>query len=1008
MLPRERLYEIGAELLTRPGHEKVRALTHALLVDGLGASSRDIDFERPLPEVRGRVDALLGETVFEFKSDLRRERRDAEEELTRYLTDRERTTGLRFVGIATDGAEFSPYELRRGRLVQLRGFVLARDGVGDLLAWLDTAVSVRPDLEPAPEAVRRELGRDSLVYERARARLEALWVEVRGRSDVALRRQLWADLLARVYGTSVDQDDLFFQHTYLTIVAKTMAARILGVDPATATDLLSGTAFRNASIAGAVESDFFDWVVDAAGGADLVERIAHQASRFRLAEIATDVLKGLYESLIDPAQRHDLGEYYTPDWLAQRMCAEVITDPLAERVLDPACGSGTFLFQAVRRYLAAADAAGISNRDAISRCTGQVLGIDVHPVAVIIARVTYLLALGEARLRDHPPMALPVYLGDALQWNTRITFVGQREIEIRVPDAPRPLYFPFTVTRDPTVFDAVLGAMLDHSERHADEAAYDAWLQRQGFSDAGERAELGATYALVRELREAGRDHIWGYVARNLSRPIWLSTEAQQADVVIGNPPWLSYRYMAPAMQRQFRGECRARGLWAGGNVATTQDLSGYFYARSAELYLKPGGTIAFVMPYAALGRRQFAGFRTGRYGPSHGSVRFEEAWAFDEHVQPLFPVPSCVLFARAGEPGPLPPTVTAHAGDLPRRDASQEEARIALRSYQVPWPAAADNDEAVYRAAFRQGAILVPRLFSVVDPVPLGPLGGNPEAPVVTSRRSRLEKPPWSRLPSVRGPVEKQFLRRLFLGESIAPYRLLRPALAVVPWDSELWGLLDARNASASGYPHLAAWLGEAERLWGMHGRSGLSYRGQIDYYGKLSGQFPIPPVRVVYPKSGTFAAAAVVTDPDAVIDETLYWAAVPLDEARYLETILNSSTAGTRVASSQSRGQWGARDLAKVLLDLPIPKFDPSDALHQELLGAAVRAEAVAQHVALPEDVHFVRARALIRNALAADGISDEVDDLVAQLLGFAVLLGPAKRAAESPAPYQGPGTV
>ena len=66
VLERERLHEIVAELSTRPGHEKVRALVYALLVDGLGASSADVDFERPVPEVRGRIDSLLGQTIFEF------------------------------------------------------------------------------------------------------------------------------------------------------------------------------------------------------------------------------------------------------------------------------------------------------------------------------------------------------------------------------------------------------------------------------------------------------------------------------------------------------------------------------------------------------------------------------------------------------------------------------------------------------------------------------------------------------------------------------------------------------------------------------------------------------------------------------------------------------------------------------------------------------------------------------------------------------------------------------
>ena len=103
MLNPEELDKVVSELASRPRHEKVRALVYRLLVEDLGADSQDIDFEKPAPEVRGRIDALLGRTVFEFKSDLRRERGDAEKGLARYLTEREGQTGEKFVGIATDG-----------------------------------------------------------------------------------------------------------------------------------------------------------------------------------------------------------------------------------------------------------------------------------------------------------------------------------------------------------------------------------------------------------------------------------------------------------------------------------------------------------------------------------------------------------------------------------------------------------------------------------------------------------------------------------------------------------------------------------------------------------------------------------------------------------------------------------------------------------------------------------------------------------------------------------------
>ena len=47
------------------------------------------------------IDALLGRTLFEFKSDPLREQRDAESKLPGYLAQRQAETGMHFVGIAT-------------------------------------------------------------------------------------------------------------------------------------------------------------------------------------------------------------------------------------------------------------------------------------------------------------------------------------------------------------------------------------------------------------------------------------------------------------------------------------------------------------------------------------------------------------------------------------------------------------------------------------------------------------------------------------------------------------------------------------------------------------------------------------------------------------------------------------------------------------------------------------------------------------------------------------------
>ena len=236
-------------------------------------------------------------------------------------------------------------------------------------------------------------------------------------------------------------------------------------------------------------------------------------------------------------------------------------------------------------------------------------------------------------------------------------------------------------------------------------------------------------------------------------------------------------------------------------------------------------------------------------------------AWEFNDDVQPLFPVPASVLFARVGASGDLPPNVHRASGQLPRRDATSAEAERRLAWRHAPWPASADDDAASpYQRRFRQGATLVPRFLCLVEPAPAGPLGVHPQAPLVVSHRSRQEKAPWKDLDSVTGNVEHRFLRPVYLGASVAPFRLLEPQLGVIPWDPHL-GLLDATTASRSGNPHLASWMAKAERLWGTHRRNDrLSFGERIDYHGELSSQLPPQPLRVVHSKSGSLMAAAIV----------------------------------------------------------------------------------------------------------------------------------------------------
>lgn len=327
-------------------------------------------------------------------------------------------------------------------------------------------------------------------------------------------------------------------------------------------------------------------MLEDSGGHDLIVRLARHVARFRLHDVEIDVLKLLYEALIDREERHGLGEYYTPDWLAAKMVREAVDQPLSQRVLDPACGSGTFLFHAVRHHLAAAAKAGTIPKARAETACALIAGLDVHPVAVIIARVTCLLAVGQSLTERRGGISIPVYVGDAMQLSVASMLAG-RELVIRVPgsgngEEREMLRFPEAVCRDPHLLDTVVDRMRDSSERGHSPETFAAAITALGVGDA-ERAELTDTFRRYDALRRTDRDSIWAYVARNLSRPPYLSAEERRADVVIGNPPWLAFRHMSDDLQNRFRELARDERIYVGGKLATQADLSSLFFARAVH-----------------------------------------------------------------------------------------------------------------------------------------------------------------------------------------------------------------------------------------------------------------------------------------------------------------------------------------------------------------------------------------------------------------------------------------
>ena len=164
------------------------------------------------------------------------------------------------------------------------------------------------------------------------------------------------------------------------------------------------------------------------------------------------------------------------------------------------------------------------------------------------------------------------------------------------------LKFPEIFCKDIQLFDKLVAKMRQGSEQkltlRQTERLFKLEVERRYKRDitAAESdgiRDMVATYSVFDELCRQGRDSVWTYVARNLSRPLALSFGAGWANVVVGNPPWVALRHMSADLQKRFREMAKGERVYVGGKFATQNDLAALFTVRAAALYLRSGGRIA-------------------------------------------------------------------------------------------------------------------------------------------------------------------------------------------------------------------------------------------------------------------------------------------------------------------------------------------------------------------------------------------------------------------------------
>ena len=418
---------------------------------------------------------------------------------------------------------------------------------------------------------------------------------------------------------------MFAIHTYFAIIIKILALQLLSIHQdgrlenvlpvrrllkylesekyellrKELTDIEMGGIYRLYGFKNILEGDIYKWYIYLDDenfrqfAKTILNRILQKIEEFAISTTlydplaAKDFLKELYENLLPEDLRHDLGEYYTPDWLAEILINDVwSTYRMDEKlnkaeipsILDPACGSGTFLVVFLRKILEHTRNRDIEFRKKIFREIiekRKIVGFDINPLATITARLNYLLALGNLlelrRLTGLKEIEAPIYITDS----------------IVIPYRFRELF------GSPKRKGVELTIFLNEVEKL--------------------KEKIGMEYLEpILKVKELLIDPV---IKEAILRQFLTVLEFRNSfDVVIGNPPWINWEHINAQYREKFLKPLhdvflgmKPKGRGAG---IARREISAIFVGVCVELYLRHNGFLSLLIPYTLFKMPAASGFR--------------------------------------------------------------------------------------------------------------------------------------------------------------------------------------------------------------------------------------------------------------------------------------------------------------------------------------------------------------------------------------------------------------
>jgi len=382
-----------------------------------------------------------------------------------------------------------------------------------------------------------------------------------------------------------------------------------------------------------LEGNYFSWYLDEwnsnieSGILMMIETLSdyESATTDLKPEKIRDLFKILYQNLIPKKLRHDFGEYYTPDWLAELLIKESgileNKDIINKRFLDPACGSGTFIINIIKLFKIKMEEQNLDRREVASKIFMNIVGYDLNPIAVLASRANFIIGVGDLIRERKGEIEIPIYLADSVGLIKHFDTSFENEKFKKTKNYTiRTYYIIRTVVSDFIVPESlVLNGRFEKSLIFAKNSLeikenvqkyIDIVKQKVGSLDETEEESLKKIYDKLLKLELEGKNKIWVSLLRNTFAPLLKG----KFDYVLGNPPWINWESLPEDYREQTKEIWVYYGLSNDKNSKkenknlkerkvgrlgkVKKDFSMLFIVVSLKNYLSNDGILAMLCPY--------------------------------------------------------------------------------------------------------------------------------------------------------------------------------------------------------------------------------------------------------------------------------------------------------------------------------------------------------------------------------------------------------------------------